>query len=431
MVKLVETATEFELSPTLATNEMVVKRRAEGKQVLHMGFGQSPFPVPERLNKALCDHTHRKEYLPAAGLETLQETVKSYYKTKIGLDTERFDVIVAPGSKLILYALQMAIEGDLLMPVPSWVSYAPQAKMLHTKVIKVPTTLDESGYHIDAQELRTIIHNARAAGQNPSKIILNYPNNPTGLNISEDNLQEIAKICVEEDIFIISDEIYSFVTFDGSYRTISKYASTHIAITSGLSKHLSLGGWRIGIGFIPKSVPGLQDLLQNIASETWSCVPAPIQLAVIEAYKNHPDIEDHIRDCTAIHGLMNTYIAQGLRAAGIEAPTPQGAFYNYPNFGAFRAELAALGIITSKDLSHYLMENYGLASVPGSAFGPEPDVLTLRLSGCDYDGAEVLNAYQDGEKLDEAFIAKHAPRVKEAVETFQRFIRDAKQAKAA
>jgi len=422
VIRLVETSTEFELSPTLAANEMVARCRAEGRQVLHMGFGQSPFPVPERLQEALRAGVHRKEYLPTGGLEELRDTVAAYYKNKIGLDTDRYDVIVAPGSKLILYALQMAIEGDLLMPVPSWVSYKPQARMLRTEVIKVPTTQDDSGFHIDPEELRRVIKSARDQGQNPSKIILNYPSNPTGLTIAEKELEAIAKVCVEEDIFIISDEIYGFVAFDGVYRTIAKYAPSHTAITSGLSKHLSLGGWRVGIGFIPKAVDGLYDLMCNIASETWSCVPSPIQQAVIEAYKGHGDIEAHIRACTDIHGLMNRYIAAGLRDLGVYAPEPQGAFYNYPDFEAHRAGMAGAGIYTSKELADALMRGCGLASLPGTAFGAEPEVLTLRLSGCDYDGAEVLAAFYAGEALDEAFIRKNAPRVCAAVEAFGAFL---------
>jgi aspartate aminotransferase len=431
MPKLVKTATEFELSPTLGMNEEVKRQRGEGKQVMHMGFGEGPFPVPERLKKALADNVHRKEYLPTVGMEQLRTVISAYYKKKIGLDTDKFDVIVAPGSKLILYALQMAIEGDLLMPVPSWVSYAPQAKMLKTQVIKVPTKLDDKGFHIDPNQLRDTIKKARAEGRNPSKIILNYPSNPTGLTIPENELKEIAKVCVEEDILIISDEIYGFVSFDGKYRSIAHYAPTHTAVTSGLSKHLSLGGWRLGIGFVPKAIPGLQQLLSNISSETWSCVPAPIQQAVVEAYEDHPDVEQHIQQCTDIHKLMNQYIAKGLRDLGVDAPNPQGAFYNYPNFDAHRAELAKAGVKTSKQLSDALLKNYALATLPGTAFGADPEVLTLRLSGCDYDGAAALKAYASGEKLDEAFIAKNAPRVKAAVEAFGQFLKDAKQAKAA
>lgn len=424
MVGLVKTATDFELSPTLAVNEMAVKRRAEGKAVLHMGFGESPFPVHPRLLQALQNEAHRKDYLPTGGLPELQRAVASYYENKTGIDTTQFDVIIAPGSKLVLYALQMAIEGDVLIPVPSWVSYTPQAKMLHTGIIKFSAILDDGGFHIDSKNLRKVICEARAAGKNPSKIILNSPSNPTGLMVPESELEDLASLCVEEDIFIISDEIYGFISFDGSYRTIAKYAPAHTAVTSGLSKHLSLGGWRLGIGFIPKAVEGLQNLLCNIASETWSCVPAPVQYAVIEAYKGHEDVETHIRACADIHKTMSTYIAGSLRGLGINVPPPQGAFYNYPDFEVFRGALAAVGIYGSKDLAERLLNDYGLVALPGVAFGAAPEVLTLRLSSCDYDGAAALKAYRSGAILDERFIETYAPNVKSATSAFSRFMVD-------
>ena len=426
MVKLIQSATEFELSPTLATSELVAQKRAKGEQVLQMGFGESPFPVPTRLKQALQDSSGRKEYAPVAGLPELREAVKALYAEKYGMDTDRYTVLIGPGSKLIIYALQMAVEGDLLMPVPSWVSYGPQARLLRTQIIKVPAALGDDGYRLDAGQLDKAVKQARADGLNPSKLILNYPNNPTGLTMDEKNLEEIAAFCRQEDIFIISDEIYSHVAFDGRYRTISRYAPERTAISSALSKHLSLGGWRLGFCFIPKEVEGLSALMSSIASETWSCVPSPIQQAAIEAYKGHSDVETHTQDCTSIHAYVNGYIARALRAAGIECALPQGAFYTYPNLERFRGALAERGVRTGRDLVAFLMEQYSLAALPGIAFGEAPEVLTLRLSGCDYDGQAVLNAYRAGEVLDEAFIAKYAPRVKAAVEAFARLVEDLK-----
>ncbi|UAA38191.1 aminotransferase class I/II-fold pyridoxal phosphate-dependent enzyme [Paraneptunicella aestuarii] len=429
MVALTKTQTEFELSPTLAVNELVVKKRLNGEDILHMGFGESPFPVPERLAKALQENTHFKQYLPTAGLSELREAVADYYQQKVGLDTSQFDVLIAPGSKLILYSLQMAVAGDLLMPVPSWVSYKPQAHMLGTEVIKVPTELNDDGFHIAPDVLRNTIKQARQEGKNPGKLLLNYPSNPTGLTISEDELQALVKVCQEEDIFIISDEIYGFISNDNHYRTIARYAPEITAVSTGLSKHLSLGGWRIGLGLIPKAIPGLFQRLTNIASELWSCVPAPIQYASIEAYKGHDDIEAHIAACSELHCFVNRYISEGLKALGVKAPTPQGAFYNYPDFYAFRDKLEAAGIKTSQDLASHLLQKYNLSSLPGVAFGAEPEVLTLRLSGCDYDGEKALEAYikakQDPQfALDESFIEAYAPRVKRSIQAFGRFMED-------
>lgn len=423
MIKLDETIKNLPHSPTLWANELVHQKRGNNETVYHMGFGESPFPVPERLKKALADAAYRKEYLKAGGLDDLVDAVKAYYRPIYGdAYIEQTDVIIAPGSKLILYALQMAIEGDLLMPVPSWVSYGPQAKMLSTEVIKVPTVLDEAGYHIDSEVLRETIQAARAEGKNPTKIILNAPNNPTGLTIPSDELPAIAKVCQDEQVLIISDEIYGLVSFDGEYRSCAPLAPEITAVTTGLSKHLSLGGWRLGVGFVPKGVDGLYDALRCIISETWSCVSSPMQQACVEAYKNHKDIEDHIQSCTDIHKLMNQTISKGLQGHGIIAPTGQGAFYNYPDFSPFREGLASHGIATSQAIQETLLNEYNLATLPGKAFGAQEDVLTLRLSGCDYDGATALLAYQNGEKLDQDFIEKYAPHVLKAIDIFGEFV---------
>lgn len=424
MVSLIDTATKLKLSPTLASNEMVLQRRAEGKRVLHMGFGEAPFPVAPRLKEALKNAAHRKDYLPTSGLRELRAAVLEYYAQKTGLNPDDFDVIIAPGSKLVLYALQMAIAGDLLMCVPSWVSYGPQAIMVKTNVIKVPMDLGGGAYYLDPSMLRARIKSARDQGLSPRKIILNYPNNPTGLTMSEDNLRDIAQVCEEEDIFIISDEIYGAISFDKTYRSIVNMAPARTAISSGLSKNMSLGGWRLGIGIIPKAVPGLFDLLCNIASETWSCVPAPIQQAVIECFENNEDIEGYIADCAEIHCFVNTYIAERLRQAGLMAPPPQGAFYNYPNFAPFKDALARKGVTTSQELAAYLLEHYGVVGLPGSAFGEDDDVLTLRLAGCDYDGAAALGAYQAGETLDDAFMRRYMPNIIAEGDVFNTITRD-------
>ena len=423
MIKLTQTIQDLPHSPTLWANDLVHQKRKSNETVYHMGFGESPFPVPERLNIALGEAAHRKDYLPADGLPELIEAVREYYRPLLGDDyVDNSDILITPGSKLFLYSVQMAVEGDLLMPVPSWVSYGPQAHMLHTQVVKVPARLDDEGYHIDAETLRAAIHEGRKAGKNPTKLILNAPNNPTGLVIPDAELEAIAQVCREEEILIISDEIYGLVDYENTYRSITKYAPDITTVSTGLSKHLSLGGWRIGVGFVPKALGGLHGALRVITSETWSCVPSPIQKASVEAYKRHQDVEDHIKACTEVHALMNRTISDGLKAHGIICPRTQGAFYNYPNFEPFRQGLAANGIVTGQDLHVTLLEKYNLAQISGKAFGENADVLTLRLSGCDYDGAVALAAYQAGEELNYAFVQKYAPRVIRAIEIFGEFL---------
>ncbi|MEZ5814271.1 MAG: aminotransferase class I/II-fold pyridoxal phosphate-dependent enzyme [Alphaproteobacteria bacterium] len=424
MIKLADTIQNLPHSPTLWANDLVHTKREGGQTIYHMGFGESSFPVPERLQKALGDAAHKNNYLPADGLSALIRAIKAYYRPIFGDEyIDKSDVIIAPGSKLILYSIQMSIQGDLLMPVPSWVSYGPQARMLHTDVVKVCSRRDDEGYHIRAEDLEEAIAQGRKEGKNPTKLILNSPSNPTGLVIPDDELQAIAQVCKKEGVLIISDEIYGFVRHnDCHYKSIAPMAPDITAVTTGLSKHLSLGGWRVGFGFIPKGVEGLHNALRCISSETWSCAAAPIQHAVVEAFQGHEDLEKHMRDCADIHGYMNQTISKGLQSHGIIAPMVQGAFYNYPDFEPFREALAANGIKTSQDLHEVLLEEYNLATLPGKGFGAEDDVLTLRLSGCDYDGGAALAAYQAGEALDHAFVEKYAPHILKAIDLFGAFL---------
>ena len=266
------------LSPTFASNETVKRLRQEGRHICHLGIGEAPFPAHERLVAALRQSAAEKGYLPVAGLPELRQAVADYYARKTPINPKRCDVIVGPGSKVLLYALQLAIPGDLLLPVPSWVTYRPQAELLGQRVIDVETTLSDAGLLLDPDRLAGTIAQA------------------TGLVIPDENMAAVANVCRREGIRIIADEIYGFISFDGRYRSIAPYYPEGTIVTTGLSKHLSVGGWRLGVALVPKDVPGLFESLCNIASETWSCVASPVQFAAIEAYQGHADIEAYIHD---------------------------------------------------------------------------------------------------------------------------------------
>ena len=404
------------LSPTLGSNEKAVALRAEGKFVCHLGFGESPFPVPAVLTEALSRHASAQMYLPTGGLPELQDVAMAYYSRVLGVELgdSHESPIIAPGSKLILYAAQLAVKGDLLLPVPSWVSYAPQAKMLGQAVVKVPTALDDSGMHIGVGALRDVIHAARDAGHNPRKLLLNSPSNPTGLSIPRAELAELAALCEEERVMILSDEIYGLVQHDptaaggggptgaAAYDSAVQYAPDSTFISTGLSKHLSLGGWRLGLGFAPRAVEGLSAALCSIASETWSCVAAPVQKAALEAFggasaASTAEIEQHVAHCAAVHSLVTGWLHTQLRAAGISCPRPSGGFYLYPDFGcdpALRARLERRwGVRSSDELAAALLEHSGIVALPASVMGEEPGVLALRLAVCDFDGARALEAF--------------------------------------
>ena len=407
------------VSPTLAINERVKAMRAEGRTVLHMGFGEAPFPVHPRLRDALARHAGERSYLPVAGLPALREAVSAHQRRLTGLDWSGHDVLVAPGSKAVLFALQLAVPGDALLPVPSWVSYRPQAEMLGRAVIPVPASAGERGLVIEPDALNEAVRAARREGRDPRLLVLNSPSNPTGLTIPDDCLKGIAAVAERHDLLIVSDEIYARLTFDGSYPTIARYAPERTVVTTGLSKHLSLGGWRVGVGLVPRAMAGLFDALTVVASETWSCVAAPIQHAVIEAYGGHSDVEAFIALQRRIHHDVTGHAARAFGEMGVDVATPQGGFYLWPDVPR---RGRAHNLATSDQLSHALLEGESIATLPGTAFGAEPDAMRLRLSACDYDGADALAHYEALGSDEPGDIASFAPRMAAALEGFRRFL---------
>ena len=408
------------LSPTLDANQSAAARAAGGQRLLHMGFGQSPFPVHPRLAEALAGAAARNSYENVAGLAELRARARDYFCTRLGLDAAAYECIVAPGSKLILYALQMCIEGDLILPMPSWVSYAPQAAMLGDRVHWLPAELSDNGYRINPESLEALIVKARRRDARPSKLILNTPNNPTGLMLPPDDSEAIAEICARHGIFVISDEIYALTAFDGTQPSIAAHCAGMAAVTTGLSKHLSLGGWRVGFGLVPANRQTLLSALNAIASETWSCVAAPIQEAAVLAVAGDDDIEDYVRRCTNIHAAVARAAALRVASGHIVCPRPQGAFYLWADFERLRARLAAQDILTSGQLADALLRQHDVMALPGTAFGAPPGQLALRLSVCDYDGAGALAACA-GHEDPVTLVPEFAPRVIAAADSVAAF----------
>jgi aspartate aminotransferase len=410
------------VSSTLAANELINQMRADGIDIDHMAFGQAPFPAPQRLVNALRDHAGEKGYMPISGLPELRQAVADHHALHTSVDMDAYDVVIGPGSKVMLFALQMAIPGDLLLPIPTWVSYEPQARLLGQQIIPVPTTVSDDGYTIDVAAIDSALTDARSAGLNPTKLLINFPNNPTGLSINDDTMSALVEICHKRKLVLISDEIYGRLSYDHSYRSAASNYPEGAVVTTGLSKHLSLGGWRLGICLVPKAIDGLFEHLCHIASETWSCVAAPIQFAAIDAYVGHADIEQFIRDTTDIHAFVNGYVATSLLSLGADCPMPQGAFYTWPDFG----NVLSGSLESSDQLASTLLEKYKVATLSGRVFGEKSDVLKLRLSACDYDGGKALEVWHAMNISDDTQgkIEQIAPNVVSAMRAFELFIGD-------
>lgn len=413
-------------SSTLYINETVNKLWRQGETVFHMGFGESRFDVHPLLQQALHQHANKKSYLPARGLPALVEAVAKYYTHKLQQTVTPSQVIIGPGSKSLIYGLQMVLRADVFLPSPSWVSYAPQAHLLGGQSYYIPSSVDDQ-YQLDLAALDELV----MASDNPNKVlILNSPNNPTGEVFSRQLLEQIADYCRANNIIVLSDEIYSQICFDDKQHTsISHYYPEGTIVTGGLSKHLSLGGWRVGVALLPDTDFGKELMRKMVifSSETWSGVAAPIQYAAIKAYALDPEIEQYITDCVAIHGIRTQFIRNALLDIGIKCSGGSGAFYVMANFDDFTDALAKLGVQTSTQLAEHLLMNYRIASLPGIDFGIAENTLSLRLSTSyldmetEADPERLYSLYKSGVDAGELMSINHHPNTHAAIQAFSQF----------
>jgi aspartate aminotransferase len=408
-------------SATLSMNERVREMWDQGRKVYQLGFGESRFPVPSEVAEAMRANTHRRSYLPALGIEELREVIAQFYLRRFQMVVSPSQVVIGPGSKSLLYALIMALGEGVVLPQPSWVSYSTQAQMVGRPVLRVPMRF-ESGYVLEVESLREGLEKARAKRGSPDLLIVNRPHNPTGTMMPPEKVQALAEFAREEHLMVLSDEIYALVDHGRiAHKSIGNYYPEGTVVLGGLSKHLSLGGWRLGVAILPAGPAGeeLGRTLRSIAGSIWSCVSAPLQYAALVAYSHNPAIDSYIEVCARIHAVRTRYLYERLVEAGIACIEPSGAFYTYPSFNRWRKLLAANGIESSNDLAKHLLDEYELATLPGSAFGSPPGDLSLRLSssyldtGTDAEAANLLRAF--GEDPDpESFIENHHPQLREA-----------------
>lgn len=369
-------------SPTMAMNEAVARRRAEGKETLNLGMGEAIFPLHPVLRQALTESIESTGYAPAAGILKLRQAIAGYMERTRGINCSAEQVIVGPGSKPLLYALLQVLEGDVLVPRPSWVSYGPQVRLAGWQV--VPVTTDPVDHHrLTSEALSNTVNAAQVSGAKPRVLIVNSPCNPTGGMLAEEDVVVLGAWARAHNITIISDEIYAELAY-GSLPHISParfYAEGSI-ITGGLSKAFSVGGWRLGYAILPPGECGVQlgKALRALASEIWSAATTPIEKAAIAAFTPNTDLETYVRHSARIHGYITHALYQTLIEQGVMCPKPAAGFYIYPDFAPWRGTLATLGITTSQQLAQYLLDKWSIATVPGIAFGDEPDALRLRLS---------------------------------------------------
>jgi len=407
-------------SATLAINERCAELKAQGKQIFRMGLGQSPFPVPAHVVEELQTWGWRKEYLPVQGLPLLREAVAAYHSRQDGVECQARDVLIGPGSKELMFLLQVAYHGDLVIPAPSWVSYAPQAQILGRRVRFINTRVED-----DWKLLPEQLDDLCAEDPNrPRFLILNYPNNPTGVSYTADELQQLAEVAERHRLFVLSDEIYGEVHHDGKHRSLASFYPQGTVISSGLSKWCGAGGWRLGTFTFPPSLRPLLEAMATVASESYTSTSTPIQCAAVRAFEYGPEMKDYLKHSRRVLKAVSRVVCQKLEGCGARVAQPHGGFYAFPDFTALTQPLAARGIRNSHQFCTRLLEDTGVAILPGSDFGRPPEELTARLAFVNFDGTRALLASEEAamDSLDDAFVAQRCSAVVEAVERISAWV---------
>ena len=387
-------------SATLAINEESIRLKKSGKKIYMFGFGQSPFPIPESIVLALKISADKHTYLPIQGLEELRSAIANYLNKNNNNNFNKEDIVIGPGTKELMFLTQIIFKGEVLLPSPSWVSYQPQAFIANNKVHWIYTT-SNSNWFPTAKQLEDKIKSIKSKNL---LLFINSPNNPSGTVCN--NLQEIAEVAKKYKLIILSDEIYSQLTFNGQYKSISNFYPEGTIVSTGLSKWCGAGGWRLGFFAIPKQLEDLKNGLKILCSESFTSVSAPIQHAAIEAY-----IGDHSAYLTSVKKILSftgNYVYENLKSNVINVTKPEGGFYLFPEFTNAKFS-------SSSEMCKDILNKTGVALLPGSDFGLNSSKMLARLSYTDFDGANFLKNALGSKKLDNADLKKNAPNVVDGI----------------
>ena len=389
---------KLNISSTLKINEISKDLESQGKDVFKFGFGQSPFKVPENVILELKNNAHRNEYLPMQGLLELRTAIAKFTTSRKNFEYKAENILVGPGTKELMFLLHILFDGDVILPAPSWVSYEPQAIVGRNKVHWVNTNR-ENNWFPSTEDVEKIIL------KNKSKnylLFLNSPNNPSG-QICE-NLEELSKVVKKYNVLILSDEIYSELSFENNFKSISNYCPEQTIISTGLSKWCGAGGWRLGHFVIPDELKKLKNSLKVLASETFSAVSAPIQYAAIAAYRN--DQSQHIESSRSILKSVGEYVYNNLKSNKVIINKPQGGFYLMPEFLDKKFK-------NSEEMCKNLLNATGVVLLPGSDFGIPENKMIARLSFTDFNGEDFMKNISNKQNISLEVISKFAPKVVE------------------
>lgn len=353
-------------SPTMAVSEEANRLRSEGREVVDFSIGEPDFNTPDNIkgrgHRAIDENFTR--YTSAPGIKDLREAVVEKYRRQYGVDYSVPEVVISCGAKHTLFNLAFALfeEGDeVLLPVPYWVTFPEQFKMVGAVPVEVMTR-EEDDFVLKASALEAKVTSRTRA------MVVNTPNNPTGAVIPADEMDRIVDLALDRDLMIIFDECYEFFVFDGNRHTsLAHYAdrAKHVSLlVNTASKTYAMTGWRIGYLVAPQEVA---KSVSNIQSH--SANPASVsQKAALESILGS---QDSVSQMIAEYERRRRYVVERLNGMpGLSCATPGGAFYAFPNVSSYFGS----EVRDSVEFSTGLLRESGVAVVPGSAFGMEGHV---------------------------------------------------------
>lgn len=348
-------------SPTLAIDAKAKALKAAGHDVVSLGAGEPDFDTPEYIKEAAIKALRegKTKYIASSGLPELRSAVAADYAARHSVPVAQSQVIISPGGKFSCYLAILATCSpgeEVLIPSPYWVSYPEMAKLAGAKPVIVPS---DKAFKVSPELLD------RYRSSRTRMLVLNSPSNPSGVVYKKHEVEALAHWAVKHQIYILSDEIYEHLLYDGAQHTSPASLSAETAkltlVAAGFSKSFSMTGWRLGTLIVPPHLVKAVDSLQaNMTSNATSFA----QYGALEALTNTVEAKKFLSQMVSLFDKRRKRLYQGLQAlAGFECTLSEGAFYLFPNIASYG--------LSSETFAQKALDEHRLALVPGSAFGSE------------------------------------------------------------
>lgn len=395
-------------------------------------FGQSPFPVPKPVQEALIKNAGKGTYAAVPGIEELREAISKYNRYYFQMDIDPKRIYVGPGTKELIFNLLEILHGTVILPTPAWLGYLPQIRFLKKNYHMLPPR----GVHkkISPSDLRKL---ALRLHDRQKILILNNPHNPTGQLYNQLELEEITDVCREQEITVISDEIYAQTTYDFTkFVSMGKIYPEGAFVTNGLSKSHSAGGYRLGYVIFPQHAIDVKRQFKKILATEYTAVSTPIQHAAIAGFEPTKELDEYFQITRNIHQIMGDYTHHTLNSIDdVRVTKPEATFYLLADFNAYTPDLNKKKILTSQKMSEALIVHpYHTAIVGGDSLVLERTDFSARMAFVDYDGLDAYESYQKSKPRTNSdkvnFVKNNAPRIVAGLDMIKSFLENLKRESA-